>query len=153
MIERGQVSVRAAALYGGCALLVIAFQIALAAGAPWGGLAMGGAFPGRLPPAMRAASLVQAALQIVMAMIVGARARRILPAWYAASRRLIWAVVAVLAIAAVLNAITPSWRERAIWLPVTITMLACAVIVARARVRIDDASATPDLKHGSRHGA
>ena len=132
MIERGQLTARAAALYGLCALVVVAFQIALAAGAPWGSLAMGGAFPGRLPPGMRAASLIQAVLQIVMALLVGARARRILPGWYGASRTLIWAVAALLGMAVVLNAITPSSGERAIWLPVTIMMLACAVIVARA---------------------
>ena len=52
---------------------VILFQIVLAAGAPWGEYAMGGAFPGQFPPALRIAALVQAALLAGMAAIVLAR--------------------------------------------------------------------------------
>lgn len=144
MSAHRQLSTRAAGLYGAIALIVVIFQLALAAGAPWGSLAMGGAYPGRLPPAIRAAALVQALLQVGMALVVGARARRILPSWYAASRRLIWAVIAVLAIAVVLNAITPSPWERAVWLPISLLMLASAFIVARGdepmtRRRVDPA--------------
>ena len=40
--------------------LVVAFQVALALGAPWGAYAMGGAFPGRMPPPLRVAALIQA---------------------------------------------------------------------------------------------
>lgn len=42
--------------------VVVLFQLALAAGAPWGHLAMGGKFPGRLPPplAMLASSILVA---------------------------------------------------------------------------------------------
>lgn len=39
---------------------VVAFQIAIALGAPWGEYAMGGATPGRFPPPMRVAAVVQA---------------------------------------------------------------------------------------------
>jgi len=49
----------AAILYVVVSIGVIAFQIALAAGAPWGAYAMGGAFPGQLPPAMRVTALIQ----------------------------------------------------------------------------------------------
>ena len=42
--------------------MVVAFQVALALGAPWGAYAMGGAFPGRMPPPLRVAALIQAAL-------------------------------------------------------------------------------------------
>ena len=43
----------AAILYAVLSAGVVAFQIALAAGAPWGAYAMGGAVPGQLPPALR----------------------------------------------------------------------------------------------------
>src|SRR5215207_9879164 len=85
---------------------VIAFQIALALGAPWGTYAMGGAFPGRFPPRMRVAALVQAALLAVTIAIVLSRAGIVLPAWSEPSRWLIWAVVALSLVALVLNAIS-----------------------------------------------
>ena len=37
-------------IFGVVAGGVVAFQLALAAGAPWGTYAMGGAYAGRLPP-------------------------------------------------------------------------------------------------------
>ena len=39
----------AAIIYAIVSLGVVAFQIAFAAGAPWGAYAMGGAFPGQFP--------------------------------------------------------------------------------------------------------
>ena len=80
---------------GGFAIVVagvIAFQIGLALGAPWGSYAMGGAFPGRFPPRMRGAALVQAALLAVIAVIVLSRAGLVLPGLAEAARWLIWAV-------------------------------------------------------------
>lgn len=109
---------------------VIAFQIALALGAPWGSYAMGGAFPGRFPPRMRIAAAVQAALLAVIVAIVLARAGLALPGWSEASRWLIWAVVAVALFALVLNAISPSAGERRIWVPVALVMLASSLLVA-----------------------
>ena len=109
---------------------VIGFQIALALGAPWGSYAMGGAFPGRFPPRMRIAALVQAALLAVAGAIVMSRAGLILPVWSDAARSLIWAVVAVALAALVLNAISRSAGERRIWVPVAVVMLACSVVVA-----------------------
>ena len=43
-------------------LFVVLFQLALAAGAPWGELTMGGAFPGQLPPRMRVAAFASGLL-------------------------------------------------------------------------------------------
>lgn len=123
----------AARIFLALAAFVIAFQLALALGAPWGELTMGGANPGRLPPAMRAAAFASAALIAVSGAIVAARAGLMLPRWHRRSRRLVWVVVAYLVVAAVLNAITPSARERALWLPVVLVMLGCAVVVARSR--------------------
>ena len=64
---------------------VVAFQIALAAGAPWGEYAMGGAFPGQFPLGLRIAALIQAALLVGMAGIVLARAG-LLATWTHAPR-------------------------------------------------------------------
>lgn len=108
---------------------LIAFQIALAIGAPWGSYAMGGAFPGRFPPRMRLAALVQAAVLAVTVGIVLSRARLVLPGWEVAPW-LIWPVVAVALVALALNAITPSAGERRIWVPVALAMLVPSLVVA-----------------------
>lgn len=124
----------AALLYASVAAGVVAFQIALAAGMPWGAYAMGGAFPGQFPPALHSAALVGAALYVGLAAVVLVRAGLILPAWSRMSRWLIWMVVAVMAVGLVLNLITPSAGERALWAPVTgILLLSSAVVALRGR--------------------
>jgi len=120
----------AALFYAIISLPVVAFQVALAAGAPWGAFAMGGAFPGQFPPALRIAVLVQAVLLLALAAVVLARAGVILPGWSRVSRWLIWFVVAFAALSFVLNLITPSSGERAIWAPVAFLLLISSCIVA-----------------------
>ena len=66
----------------------------MAAGAPWGELAMGGAYPGVFPVALRVAAAVQAALLVLFALVVLARAGVALSAWARPSRMVIWVVVA-----------------------------------------------------------
>jgi len=111
---------------------VIGFQVALALGVPWGSYAMGGAFPGKFPPRMRVAALVQAVLLAGTVAIVLSRAGLVLPAWSEAAGWLIWGVVALAVIAAILNAITPSAGERRIWVPVALVMLVSSLVVALA---------------------
>lgn len=120
----------AAILYAIVSLAVVAFQVALAAGAPWGAYAMGGAFPGQFPPPLRVAALVQAALLVGLAAIVLARAGLIRPRWARASRWLIWFVVAFAVVSFILNLITPSAGERAIWAPVAFLLLLSSATVA-----------------------
>ena len=120
----------AAILYAIVSLIVIAFQIALAAGAPWGEFAMGGAFPGQFPPELRIAALVQALLLAGMAAVVLARAGVILPGWSRSSRWLIWFVVAFAVVSMILNLITPSAGERLIWAPIAFLLLLSSAIVA-----------------------
>ncbi len=120
----------AAFLYAIITLAVVAFQIALAVGAPWGAFAMSGAFPGQFPPAMRISAIIQAALLIGFALVVLARTGIILPKWLRASRWLAWVVVAFSALSLILNLITPSAGERAIWAPVAFIMLISSGIVA-----------------------
>jgi hypothetical protein len=109
---------------------VVAFQVALAAGAPWGAYAMGGAFPGQFPLVLRIAALAQAALIAGMAAVVMSRAGLILGGWSRASRWLVWIVVAFAALSLVLNLITPSAGERAIWAPVALLLLGSSAVVA-----------------------
>jgi hypothetical protein len=120
----------AAFLYAIITFAIVALQIALAAGAPWGAFAMGGAFPGQFPPAMRIAAIIQAALLIGFALVVLARTGIILPKRLRASRWLAWVVVAFSALSLILNLITPSAGERAIWAPVAFIMLISSGIVA-----------------------
>lgn len=121
----------AAAIFLTLTVVVVAFQLALAGGAPWGELTMGGAFPGQLPPRMRAAAVLSAVLLSVFGAIVAARAGLALPRWRRAAQRLIWVVVAYTLVGVVLNAATPSARERALWLPITVVLAGCALVVAR----------------------
>jgi hypothetical protein len=115
-----------------CTALVVVFQMALALGAPWGEMAMGGRFPGRLPPQMRVAAVVQAALLVCIALVVLARAGLAFDAHREASRTAIWFVVAFCTLSAILNGITPSRKERLLWGPVTALLFVCGLIVARS---------------------
>ena len=109
---------------------VITFQVALALGAPWGAYAMGGASPGRFPPAMRVAALIQAAVLGALAVAVLSQVGLALPSLAEAYPWLIWVAVAVSALSVLLNAITRSAGERRIWLPVALVLLVCSVTVA-----------------------
>jgi hypothetical protein len=110
--------------------IVIAFQLALAAGVPWGHLTWGGKFPGKLPQRMRGVAIFSAILLIAFAVIVETRASVILHQWQGLSQILIWIVVAYCALGTVMNVITPSKWERTIWLPVVLLALVCSLIVA-----------------------
>ncbi len=106
------------------------FQLALAAGAPWGSLAMGGRFPGRFPPSMRVAAVVQVFIYVLMAAVVASRAGLALPEWGEVSRVAVWVVAGLMAVAVVLNVITPSKWERRIWAPVALGLVASSLVVA-----------------------
>ena len=109
---------------------IIAFQLALALGAPWGSYAMGGKFPGRYPTAMRVAAIAQAALLALLAVIVLSKAELVLPSLSQTLPSLIWLAVAFSAVSVVLNAITPSSGERMLWVPVAVVMLVSSLVVA-----------------------
>jgi hypothetical protein len=122
----------AAKIFIALTTVVVAFQLALAAGAPWGELTMGGAFPGRLPLRMRLAAVGSAVLLGGFGLVVAARAGLALPRWRRPAGRLIWVVVAYTVVGVGLNAATPSARERVLWLPVALVLAACALLVARS---------------------
>ena len=67
----------AAGIFGLLVLSLIVFQLALAAGVPWGELAMGGRFPGQLPTGMRIAAMVQAVVLFLLALTVFVKVYRL----------------------------------------------------------------------------
>ena len=117
-------------LYAGLAGLAVLFQFALAFGAPWGALAMGGRYPGSFPHHMRGAAVVQAVVIWTMAGVVLVRAGLVSSPWFDISRSLVWVVVAFAVLSTVLNLTTPSKWERRLWGPITVVMLISSIAVA-----------------------
>jgi hypothetical protein len=113
-------------IFTGLTGAVIAFQLALVGGAPWGALTQGGRVSGVLPPESRAFALFSAALLAIFILLVRARANPI-PRF----RRAVWGVVAYCAAGILANAATSSPAERALWLPVVAAMFATSLHVAR----------------------
>ena len=120
----------AALVFTVAAVGVIAFQVALALGAPWGRYAMGGAVPGRFPPRMRVAAVAQAILIALLTVAVLSAAGFLVPDLAVRLPWLIWVVVVVSAVAVILNAISRSAGERRIWVPVATVMLVSSLVVA-----------------------
>jgi hypothetical protein len=114
--------------------LLVVFQLALALGAPWGRAAYGGQHPGVLPTQLRVASAVAVVVWTGVALVVARRAG--LAVWSPLPVSwlpvVVWIVVGLMVIAVIMNAITPSALERAIWLPFSVLTLATAVTVAVA---------------------
>ena len=109
------------------AVAAIAFQLALAAGAPWGAYAMGGRVAGRFPPPLRVAAVVQAGVLALLAVVVMARAGLldlVLDSWG------IWVVVAFSGLSLAMNAASRSAGERRLWVPVASVMLVSSLVVA-----------------------
>jgi hypothetical protein len=98
-------------------LMVGAFQLALAAGAPFGEAANGGANPGVLPASLRMISAIAVVAYLLLAALAGTR-------WAGATlrRRLLYGAAALMVIGAVMNVASPSFVERIIWTPVTVAL-------------------------------
>jgi hypothetical protein len=110
--------------------IVVLFQFALALGAPWGSLTMGGRYPGRLPLRMRAVAVAQAMLLLLLTIIVYAKAGVAFEGLHAFSQSAIWGVVAVSSLSLIMNLITPSKWERILWAPVAFGMTICSILLA-----------------------
>ena len=96
---------RAVALAGSAGLL--AFQVALAAGAPWGAASWGGRHPGTLPRDLRVASAVSSLVYVGSLAAAASRTARVRTAY-----SLLYAV------GTVMNAASRSTPERLLWTPV-----------------------------------
>ncbi len=115
----GTTSDRAGVGHWGAAFAVFAggvglFQVALAAGAPWGAAAWGGANAGVLQVGLRVASGVSA---LVWAGVAAVSVGRVLGS--VGRRRLLLGVAAYSTLGIALNAASPSQTERAVWVPLT----------------------------------
>lgn len=113
--QRTDVAGRGAAVLLG---VVGAFQALLAAGAPWGAAAWGGAHPGVLPAELRAGSAVSVLVYAALAVSAASSDRPADP-W---RRRLLTTASGAMAVGAVMNLASPSLPERIIWAPVAGTL-------------------------------
>ncbi|GAA5163974.1 hypothetical protein GCM10023341_18450 [Ornithinimicrobium tianjinense] len=98
-----------------------AFQVALAAGTPWGRASYGGAHPGVLPARLRLAS---AGAAVIYAGLSAAVLSRRLPV--PMRRHVLTGVTTLMGVGVVMNGISPSWPERAIWTPTSAVLTALA---------------------------
>lgn len=121
-----------AAIVTGVLLLgLVLFQIALAVGAPFGHAAYGGQ-SAELSTSLRISSAVAAIIWSAAALIVlrrgGVTGWAPLPdAWLGV---VVWVLVGLSVVAVIMNAITPSALERAIWLPFSVLLLGGLLTVA-----------------------
>ena len=120
----------AAILFVFVSALVGAFQVALVLGAPWGEFTMGGRWRNSLPLHARFIAVVSAALVGAFAIIITARAGLAFVPLQSWAPTLSWIVVGYCALGTLANAVTPSRRERAVWLPVVLCMLVLSFFVA-----------------------
>lgn len=110
--------------------LVGLFQIALAAGAPWGAAAWGGRHEGRLPAGLRVASGVAGVVVYPYLILLVLAAAGIggleIPG---AGQLAMWLVCGFFVVGTVLNAASPSRPERA-WAGVSAAVAVCCGVVA-----------------------
>ena len=121
---------RAAPVTAGIAALLLSgmagFQIALAAGAPWGAVAWGGTNPGVLPRGLRVSSAGSGVVYVLLA--VAARST-LLPAQL--RRRILTVASGGMVVGTVMNLASPSNIERTLWTPVA-AALAAVLWLARS---------------------
>ncbi|MCX4239296.1 hypothetical protein [Paraliomyxa miuraensis] len=120
----------AALVFGVLVAIVVLFQLALAAGAPWGHLAMGGRHPGRFPAKLRIGAVIQAGLLGLLALVVMGRAGLDVPLTTSWPAWTIWIPVVVSGLSLLMNLATPSKAERRLWAPVAAGMLGSSLVVA-----------------------
>ena len=122
----------AAVMAVGC-LIVVAFQAALALGAPLGAAAQGGANVGKLPDGPRVVAALFALAWLIITLIVLARGgfgARLLPS--AVARWGAWILVSLFCVATLLNFASPSPWERFGWAPFSLAMLVLSIALARS---------------------
>lgn len=122
-------TVQIAHLYATACLAIAFFQIALIAGAPLGRYTQGGQHAGALPLSGRiiaAVSIPVVLFQGVAILSAAGFPGLDWPRWTG------WVALAVQVVSTVLNWITPSKPERAVWGPVMLVLSAMALVVLTA---------------------
>jgi len=110
---------------------IAAFQVALAAGAPFGRAAWGGSHE-RLPRKLRVASAVAAGVWVLAALVVLADAGfDVSPIPASVADWATW-VLAALLLGAVMNFLSRSRLERIIWGPIALVLAGLTAFVASA---------------------
>jgi len=110
--------------------LVAAFQVALAAGAPWGAVAYGGVWPGVLPRGIRINSLVFGLVVYPIASLYALDAGGLASfEWLPARGVVIWVLAGFFTLGTLANLASRSKPERW-WAPVSLAIAACAVALA-----------------------
>lgn len=111
--------------------IVVAFQVALAAGAPLGDAAWSGAHSGVLPDELRVASSVSAVVWLLAAVVVLARGGmgvHLPPRVALGGTR---AILGVLGVGAVMNVASSSPWERYGWAPFIVVLVVLVSLLAR----------------------
>jgi hypothetical protein len=123
------VTVQIAHLYATAMLAIAFFQIALILGAPLGRYTQGGQHEGALPLSGRIIAAVSIPIVLFQGLaILSAAGFPGLgwPVWTG------WVAFAVTGVSTVLNWITPSKPERAVWGPIMLVLSAMALVVLTA---------------------
>lgn len=110
---------------------LIAFQLALALGAPLGAMAWGGQFPAVLPTRLRVASAVAGLViyPVITAIVLSAGAI-LSDDWMPIDTNVVlWILAVFFAIGTIVNALSRSPRER-IWSPVSAGLAICCAFIA-----------------------
>ncbi|WP_425070434.1 hypothetical protein [Sagittula sp. S175] len=115
-------TVQIAQLYATGCLAIIFFQFALIGGLPLGAYTQGGQHEGALPVSGRLIAAVSVPVVLFQGLAVVSVAGFPLgwPLWTG------WVAFGVSVVTCVLNGLTPSARERAVWFPVTLVMAGLA---------------------------
>lgn len=115
----------------GLLAVIVAFQAALALGAPWGFAAWGGRHQGVLPRRLRIASGVAAVvIYPLIVLVVLASAGLIDASWLPVDRTVaMWVLAGLLALGALANFASRSPRER-FWGPVALAIAICCAVIA-----------------------
>ena len=117
-------------------LLIAAFQLALALGAPFGRAAWGGGSE-RLPRRLRIASGVAVFAWLFAALVVLARVGYEVPILSPGFARIAtWVVAGILVVGTLANMASRSRLERAIWAPTSLVLAILVVVVAMSDSRV-----------------
>lgn len=107
------------------------FQLAIVLGAPLGEYAYGGQREGKLPMPYRVASAVSFLVMLALAGHYLAQTGVLIPLLPADQNAIVnWVLVGFAALAALMNNITKSQKEKRLWGSTTLAMLLSAVLVA-----------------------